>query len=121
MDITTDKLTDELLDSMKEAGIISFKTSEDTTWHLLDNSWFEVIKTEPHRKDDMRNEIKELLPYMDIVGISDRNKEVVRKYVDGKSQVELGKEYGISNSRIRDIIVNFRLKVRIFLKKKQAL
>lgn len=55
-----------------------------------------------------RDIIKELLAYIDYVNISERNKEIVKKYVEGASYVALGKMYGISGSRIRSIVVNYR-------------
>lgn len=55
-----------------------------------------------------RDIIKELLAYIDYVNISERNKEIVKKYVEGGSYVALGKLYGISGSRIRSIVVNYR-------------
>ena len=55
-----------------------------------------------------RDIIKELLVYIDYVNMSERNKAIVKKYVDGASYVTLGKLYGISGSRIRSIVVNYR-------------
>lgn len=52
--------------------------------------------------------MKELLTYIDHVNVSERNKEIVKKYVEGASYATLGKLYGISGSRVRSIIVHFR-------------
>ena len=55
-----------------------------------------------------REIIKKLLVYIDDVDVSERNKEIVKSYVDGASYSALGRKYRLSGSRIRSIIVNYR-------------
>ena len=55
-----------------------------------------------------RDIIKDLLIYIDHVNASERNKEIVKQYVEGVSYATLGRLYGISGSRVRSIIVNYR-------------
>lgn len=55
-----------------------------------------------------REIIKDLLVYIDHINVSERNKEIVKEYVEGASYTALGRIYGISASRIRSIIVNYR-------------
>lgn len=60
-------------------------------------------------KYELRRRILEekLLSRMDDIKMSDRNKEIVRKHVAGASQTELGKEYGLTVSRITAIVANY--------------
>ena len=46
------------------------------------------------------------------IGMSERNKEIVRKYMEGKSFKELSKEYDVSYNRIRKIAMEFIKRVR---------
>lgn len=46
------------------------------------------------------------------IGMSERNKEIVRKYMAGKSFKELSKEYDVSYNRIRKIVMEFIKRVR---------
>lgn len=39
------------------------------------------------------------------LAISDRNKEIVKKFMNGKSMAELAREYNLSAQRIRAIIL----------------
>ena len=41
------------------------------------------------------------------IGISERDKEVVRKYMEGKSYSELAKEYEVTFNRIRKIVFKY--------------
>ena len=41
------------------------------------------------------------------IGISERDKEIVRKYMDGKTYSELAKEYGVTFNRIRKIVFKY--------------
>lgn len=53
-------------------------------------------------------EVGNTVAYIDYVNISERNKEIVKRYAEGASYVALGTFYGISESRIWLIIVNYR-------------
>lgn len=55
-----------------------------------------------------RDIIKKLLVYIDDVNVSERNKKIVKSYVDGASYAALGRQYKLSGSRIRSIVVHFR-------------
>lgn len=46
------------------------------------------------------------------IGMSERNKEIVRKYMSGKPCKALSKEYNVSYNRIRKIIMEFIKRVR---------
>ena len=46
------------------------------------------------------------------IGMSERNKEIVRKYMAGKSIKDLSKEYDVSYNRIRKILMEFIKRVR---------
>lgn len=41
------------------------------------------------------------------IGISERDKEIVRKYMDGKTYSELAKEYEVTYNRIRKIVLKY--------------
>lgn len=55
-----------------------------------------------------RDIINKLLVYIDDVNVSERNKEIVKAYANGVSYAALGRQYELSGSRIRSIIVHFR-------------
>lgn len=44
---------------------------------------------------------------IDEIDLSERNKEIVIKYVGGKSQKELSTEYGLTQGRISSILFNY--------------
>ncbi len=49
-----------------------------------------------------------LLQYRDqLTGISDRNKTIVEKHVNGASYTDLGREYGISSNRCRQLVMQY--------------
>lgn len=48
-----------------------------------------------------------LLSMVDSVRISDRNKEIVRRYTAGESETRLAECYGITPNRIASIVANF--------------
>lgn len=60
-----------------------------------------------HYRERIINEC--LLKYIDVVKTSERNKEIVKKYVYGSGFGELGHEYNLSYSRIRGIVFNYIL------------
>ena len=62
---------------------------------------------EMRSKADLRKRIieEELLDFD--VKVSDRNKEIVRKYVEGVEQSALADEYGLSSPRIHRIVANY--------------
>lgn len=64
---------------------------------------------EQNKKDFRRERIvnNELLSMVDSVKISDRNKEIVRRYTDGESEAKLAECYGITPNRIASIVANF--------------
>lgn len=57
-----------------------------------------------------------LLDYIDQVTVSDRNKEIVKKYAAGKDFGELSEEYGLAYSRVVTIVVNYISKVSKYIK-----
>ena len=51
------------------------------------------------------------IQFLPLVNLSDRDKEIVKKYVlDQMSYNAIGKEYGISGERVRQIIEKFARK-----------
>ena len=62
-----------------------------------------------------------LTNYLPDVNMSDRDKEIVQKYLTQKTTYKkLGEVYGISGERVRQILVKFNRKVRAaYLKKKR--
>lgn len=64
-------------------------------------------------KSDMIAKIEEehLIDYMDIVNMSDRDKEISKLFIsDHPTYRELGERYGISHERIRQIIIKYARK-----------
>ena len=65
-----------------------------------------MSKNKPNfRRDRIKRE--NLLKYIDSVRISDRNKEIVRRYTAGESEKMLAECYGITPNRIASIVANF--------------
>lgn len=58
-----------------------------------------------------------LLYYMEELNMSDRNKNVVKKYVIGVDYKTLSGEYGVTTERIRAIIGNFVVRAAIIRSK----
>lgn len=53
------------------------------------------------------------LDYIDCnIGISERNREVIKKYVSGMTCKQLAKEYNVSYNRIVKIIIDFIKRVK---------
>ena len=66
-------------------------------------------------------EEEQLSQYLPNINMSDRDKEIVQKYLTQKTTYKkLGEVYGISGERVRQILVKFNRKVRAaYLKKKR--
>ncbi len=61
-----------------------------------------------------------LIKFLPIVNMTDRDKEIVSKYLSDKpSYKELGEAYNISGERIRQIIEKFARKAKYYYKKQQ--
>lgn len=71
-----------------------------------------------------RNELREyikkyrLIDYMDQISLTERNRDIIIRYVDGESQASLSREYGVSFNAIHQTIVAFRSNVIRHLYKK---
>lgn len=67
------------------------------------------------------NEGEQLLRYLPDVNMSERDKQIVQKYLTQKTTYKkLGEVYGISGERVRQILVKFNKKVQAaYLKKKR--
>jgi len=63
-------------------------------------------------------EEEQLKDFLPDVNMSDRDKEIVRKYLEGDiTKVKLSDEYGVSRERIRQIIEKFARKAHhIYIK-----
>ena len=65
-------------------------------------------------------EEENLVQFLPIVNMTDRDKEIVSKYLSDKpSYKELGEAYYISGERIRQIIEKFARKANYYYKKQQ--
>lgn len=65
-------------------------------------------------------EEENLVQFLPIVNMTDRDKEIVSKYLSDKpSYKELGGAYDISGERIRQIIEKFARKANYYYKKQQ--
>lgn len=62
-----------------------------------------------NKKDFRRERIVNngLLSLLDSVRISDRNKEIVKRYAAGESETRLAECYGLTPNRIASIVANF--------------
>lgn len=69
------------------------------------------------RRERIINE--HLLDYIDQVKDSDRNKEIVKKYVAGESFKALSEEYGITDGRLGAIVAEYISKVGRLLKQQR--
>ena len=71
-------------------------------------------------KSDIIQKIYEenLIDYIDIVNMVDRDKEIVKIYLSEKpTYQELGDRYGISHERIRQILIKFARKAHHYYNK----
>lgn len=64
---------------------------------------------------DKHEELKEMLPYIDIVESSERNKGIIRMYADGLSAKPISNHFGISHERVYYIVRRFKRNVRIYI------
>ena len=65
-----------------------------------------MLKNKPNfRRDRIKRE--NLLQYLDIILISDRNKDIVRRYTAGESETRLAECYGVTPNRIASIVAGF--------------
>ena len=48
-----------------------------------------------------------LLQYIDKIKVSERNKQIVRSYAEGTGYRELAEKYGITDSRVAQIVYNY--------------
>lgn len=71
-------------------------------------------------KSDILKYIDEenLIQYIDIVNMSDRDKEIVKVYLSSHpTYKDLGEQYNISHERIRQILIKFARKTHHFYRK----
>ena len=64
-----------------------------------------INKKAHHQRDRIIEE--GLLQYMERIKTSERNKQIVKAYVDGVGYKALADEYGITDNRIAQIINNY--------------
>ena len=64
-----------------------------------------INKKAHHRRDRIIEE--GFLQYMEQIKTSDRNKEIVKAYVDGVGYKELAEEHGVTENRISQIVNNY--------------
>lgn len=60
------------------------------------------------KRERIQNE--NLLEYIDLVTFSDRNKEIVVRYVNGENYPVIAKDYGLSATRIANVVSTYILK-----------
>lgn len=67
-----------------------------------------------------KKEKEQLLLYLPEINMSDRDKQIVQKYMTEKSTYKnIGEMYGISGERVRQILIKFNRKVRAVYSKKK--
>ena len=73
---------------------------------ICKNGVRKVAPKEPHRK---RQRIidENLMEYIDVVKVSDRNKEIVKMYVAGSSFKEIAEQYNLNRQTVSDIILRY--------------
>lgn len=47
------------------------------------------------------------MQYKDLIKVSDRNKMLVEDYAQGRSYTDLAREYGVSTSRVEQIVYSY--------------
>ena len=72
---------------------------------------FEIVRPSTRRNKNysLRGKIinEKLLKYIDYTRITPQNKLLIKEYVKGKTYKELSKKYGISISRVYNIIYQY--------------
>ena len=67
-------------------------------------------------------EERQLIRYLPEVNMTDRDKEIVKRYLTTDTTYqELGEEYGISSERVRQLIVKFWRKGSYLYRKEQLI
>lgn len=84
----------------------------------MENKTEEVTKRTINIKNYNRIKIivNNYLQYLPYIRDSERNKEIVRQYTQGKTYTELAEEYGVSTKRIAQIIINTVRHVHWYIK-----
>ena len=59
-----------------------------------------------------------LIDYIDVVNLSDRDREIARTYItEHPTYTALGEKYGISHERVRQILIKFAKKAQYYYRK----
>ena len=68
-----------------------------------------VVRVSPKEPNHKRKRIIEenLMDYIDVVDVSDRNKEIVRMYVAGAKYKEICEKYNIKKQTVSDIVLRY--------------
>lgn len=76
-----------------------------------------VIYSNPQPKNHYRDKILDnhYEKYLDVVNISDRNRELLKDYIGGMSQKACGEKYGVSSHRVPQIAHSYINKVKKML------
>ena len=69
------------------------------------------------KKNSLRKHIEEyhLLDYIDQVSLSDRNRDIVSRYMTGESQAELARCYKVSRGAVHQVIATYYSNVLKYL------
>ena len=78
-----------------------------------------VVRVMPREWHHKRKRIIEenLMEYIDIVDISDRNKDIIRMYVSGASYKEICEKYNIKKQTASDVVARYIHKVYVLKKR----
>lgn len=73
----------------------------------------------PRHKNNFRREIvieNNLLEYVKFAKTSERNKEILIAYMNGKSYKELAEKYNVTQNRIAQIIASVIIRTKLYLR-----
>ena len=70
-----------------------------------------------NKKNSLREHVSEyhLLDYIDQVSLSDRNRDIVSRYMTGESQAELARYYEVSRGAVHQVIATYYSNVLKYL------
>lgn len=66
-----------------------------------------MVKKKPHHYMRTRILDEGLMEYIDVVKMTDRNRDIVKMYVGGTSYVPIAEKYGISIQRVSRIVMGY--------------
>lgn len=82
----------------------------------MGNEFEKMANNRPRKELLSNNDLRKFTEKESKIGMSERNKEIVRKHMDGKSYSQLAKEYDVSFNRVRKIVMEFMKRVKLVQK-----